>query len=490
MNSYSLTDFARSSANTRSTGSPPGAAALPVVGSHINLLRFMSDPVRFMSRVQRRHGNTVALARGHASYVFAFGADHNRHVLGDVELFHNLDASSLPFPVPPESSLSRLFSGLIQLNGLRHAQQRQLLAPAFAKRMYGPYLANIADVTRAHLESWRICERRDMAREMNDLTLSIATRLLLGITPRSGDDEIVRLFQQWTQLVFSIATVMLPFDLPGLKYRALINISDRLEHEIRAIIRRKRLEGSRSPCALAALMQAYEQGPAILSDDELVGHTNFLFMAGHATTANALTWTLFLLDRHPHVLHAVRGECDTQLGDGPPTPEALQRLTLLDYVVKEAIRLLPPVIWWCKVGTAPFELGPFHFPAGTKVIQSAYITHRNHELYPAPAAFKPERWAAIRPDPYAYCPFSAGARVCLGSMLAQMEIKLVIALILARFSPRLPADSRIVARGPMILEPKYGLPMTLDRPGANAPVFAIRGNMHTLVDLPGDDRAF
>jgi cytochrome P450 len=119
------------------------------------------------------------------------------------------------------------------------------------------------------------------------------------------------------------------------------------------------------------------------------------------------------------------------------------------------------------------------------VIQSAYITHRNPELYPEPAAFKPERWAKIKPDSYAYCPFSAGARVCLGSMLAQMEIKLVIALILARFSPRIPAGSRVVARGPMILEPKNGLPMTLGPPGAVTPAFAIHGNMQTLLDLPG-----
>lgn len=490
MSSFSLAGLGRSAQHTRPGESPPAAAALPVVGGHVNLLRFMSDPVGFMSRAQAQYGNTVALAPGRFGYVFAFGPDNNRHVLGDVELFHNLDASSLPFPVPPQSSLSRLFNGLIQLNGHRHAQQRQLLAPAFAKRMSGTYFADIADVTRAHLASWRTGERRDIAHEMNDLTLSIAARLLLGITARSGDDDIVRLFQEWTRLVFSTATLMLPFDLPGLRYKALLKASDRLEREIRSIIRRKRLEGGRTACALAALMQAHDQGPAMLSDDELVGHTNFLFMAGHATTANALTWTLFLLDRHPHMLKAVHNECGTHLGEGPPTPEALQRLTLLDFVVKEAIRLLPPVIWWCKVGTAPFELGPYHFPAGTRVIQSAYITHRDPELYPEPAAFRPERWATIKPDAYAYCPFSAGARVCLGSMLAQMEIKLVIALILARISPRVPADSRIVARGPMILAPKHGLPMRLDPPDTGAPALAIRGNMDALVDLRGEGGAF
>jgi cytochrome P450 len=480
MSSDFLTHSARPAATMRE--SPPGAAALPLIGGHINFLRFMSDPVRFMTKLQRRYGNLAALARGRFSYVFAFGPEHNRHVLGDVALFHNLDASSLPFPVPPNGSLNRLFSGLIQMNGPRHAQQRQLLAPAFAKRMSGSYLADIADVTRARLESWRIGERRDMAREMSDLTLSIAVRLLLGIAPGSGDENIIRLFRQWTRLVFSIATVMLPFDLPGTRYRALIETSARLESEIRAVIDRKRIEGSRTPCALAALMQAHDT--AKLSDDELVGHTNFLFMAGHATTANALTWTLFLLDRHPQVLNAVRDECAAQFGGGPPTPEALQRLTLLDCVVKEAMRLLPPVIWWCKVGTAPFELGPYRFPAATRVIQSAYVTHRNPELYPEPAAFKPERWATIKPDSYAYCPFSAGARVCLGSMLAQMEIKLVIALILARFSPRAAAGSRVVARGPMILEPKNGLPMTLGAPDAAAPPFRIRGNMDTLLELP------
>jgi cytochrome P450 len=486
MSSFSLPGSI-STANPQ--GLPPGPAALPVIGGHINLLRFMSDPVRFMTRMRGRYGNTVALNHGRSSYVFAFGPDNNRHVLGDVDLFHNLDASSLPFPVPPRSSLSRLFSGLIQMNGHRHAQQRQLLAPAFAKRMSSSYFASVADATTAHLANWHAGDRRDMAREMNDLTLSIAARLLLGITTRSNDD-IVGLFQKWTKLVFSPATLMLPFDLPGLKYRALLNASDLLEREIRSIIRYKRLQDGGVACALSALMQAQARSPAVLNDDELVGHTNFLFMAGHATTANALTWTLFLLDRHPHILNAVRDECDTHFGKALPAPETLQQLTLLDFVVKEAIRLLPPVIWWCKVGTAPFELGPYRFSAETRVIQSAYITHRDPKLYPEPAAFKPERWAAIKPDSYAYCPFSAGARVCLGSMLAQMEIKLIIALILARFSPRLPAGSRVVAHGPMILAPKHGLQMRLDPRDATAPVLPMRGNMHTLIDLPGRDGTF
>ncbi len=462
---------------------PPGPTALPVIGSHINFVRFLSDPVGFMSRMRARYGNTVSLAHGDANYVFAFGADHNRKVLGDVGLFYNLDASSLPFRVPPYSALGRLFNGLIQMNGERHVLQRRLIMPAFAKQMAKPYIADIAAVTQAHLASWRVGDCRDIAQEMKDLTLSIAVRLLLGVDPAGTGDEIRNLLGIWIGLVFSITAVMLPFDLPGLPYRRLLEISERLENEIRSIIIQKRTSGGDSPCALTALIHAHDQDSAMLSDEELVGHTNFLFMAGHATVANALTWTLFLLDRHPKVLDAVRAECAACLGSEPPTTEALQRLTFLDFVVKESIRLLPPVIWWCKVATAPFALGPHRFPAATKVIQSAYITHRDPELYPEPQAFRPERWSRLNPDPYEYCPFSAGPRKCLGSTLAMIEIKLVIAMLLARFRPALPLGSRVDAKGPMILEPKGGLPMFLNSPDAKLPFSSIRGNVHALVDL-------
>jgi cytochrome P450 len=463
---------------------PPGPMALPAIGSSINFVRFLSDPVGFMSRMHARYGNTVSLVRSDAKYVFAFGADHNRDVLGDAGLFHNLDASSLPFRVPPHSALGRLFGGLIQMNGERHVQQRRLIMPAFAKPMAKPYLEDIVAVTQAHLASWRVGECRDIAQEMKNLSLSIAVRLLLGIDPAGAGDEIRSLLEAWIRLVFSMAAMMLPFNLPALPYRRLLDISDRLEAEIRAIIARKRADASGRPCALTALMHAHDQDSAMLSEDELVGHTNFLFMAGHATVANALTWTIFLLERHPKVFDDVRAECAAWFGSEQPSPEALQRLTLLDFVVKESIRLLPPVIWWCKVATVPFALGPYRFPAATKVIQSAYITHRDPKLYPSPQAFLPERWSRLHPDPYAYCPFSAGPRMCLGSTVATLEIKVVIALLLARFRPTLPRGCRVDAKGPMILEPKAGLPMFLNSPDAKPPLGSVRGNVHALVDLP------
>jgi cytochrome P450 len=221
----------------------------------------------------------------------------------------------------------------------------------------------------------------------------------------------------------------------------------------------------------------------VLTDEELVGQTAFLFMAGHATTASALTWTLFLLCATPTVLVDVLDELHDVLGAGAPDPGRLAELTLLDRVVKESMRLLPPVMWWGRVSTGPFELGEYRLGKGTHVIYSSYVTHRLPELYPRPGAFLPQRWLTCAPGPYEYLPFSAGPRMCLGSGLATMELKLVLATLLRRYRPVPPPRWRVDRGGLMVSQPKHGLPVTLGLPNGRVVRPEIRGNVRALVDL-------
>ncbi len=461
---------------------PPGPASL--LGARANLLMFLSDPIRFMLRLKLRFGDLASLAWGRSDYIFALGPRHNRFILGNPDLFHNLDASNIPIRVPAGSALGRLFTGLIQMNGERHGQHRRLMSPAFSRGMLKEYLSGIAFETHQRLKGWGAGGRRDLAREMSELTLSIAIRVLLGIEPSEAGAKVRRLFWQWTDLVFSPWVLMLPADLPGFAYRHLLAVSRELEKEIRAVIGQRRAAAEAGRCALSVLIDAHVRDQAVLTEHDLIGQTNFLFMAGHATTANALTWTLFLLDQHPDILAAVREEC-ASLDDANPSLEQLHALTLLDAVVKESLRLLPPVIWWCKVAVSPFEIEGYRFPAGTKVVQSAYVTHRDAALYPQADRFLPDRWARTNPEPYEYCPFSAGPRMCLGSTLAMAEIKLVVAIIVRRYRLALAAGGRVDARGPMILAPKGGIPVDiLHANSARAPTEA-HGTICSLVNLPG-----
>jgi cytochrome P450 len=147
------------------------------------------------------------------------------------------------------------------------------------------------------------------------------------------------------------------------------------------------------------------------------------------------------------------------------------------------MRLFPPVIWWAKVSTAPFVLGSYQLPAAARVILSAYITHRIPDVYPSPSSFLPERWLRQEPDPYAYIPFSAGPRRCMGSAFAMMELKIVLALMLQRFRITLQGQAHIDFGGAMLSEPRPGMPIVIGRREDRLAKCKVQGSVRHFVNL-------
>lgn len=471
------------STSYRASNGPPGPHPIPLLGSRGNLLLFMRNPIEYMLNLSRKYGEVVSLTRRTTEYVFAFSPEYNQQVLSNTSLFHNLDASSSPLRIPKNSALSRLFAGLTQMNGVRHKHQRQLMKPAFQKRRIENYYNAIVGVTDQKLAGWRAGQRRDLFQEMRGLTLSIAVRTLVGLDPNRGGNEMCQLLERWIRLVFSLSTIMLPINLPGFSYHRLLAASRSLEAVLQTIIDRKRTGDPDHRDALSVLMHEHDEDNSQLTNDELIGQTNFLFMAGHATTASALTWTLFLLAQHPHSMFDLLDECNSKLRGVTPTMEQLDELPLLEAVIKESMRLLPPVLWWSRVSTEPFTLGQYALPAGTRVVHSAYITHRIANCYPQPNKFLPERWLTATPGPYEYLPFSAGPRMCLGSAFAMIEMKLVLVLLLQRFRLDLAPGTRIDVIGPMLSAPKQGMPVLIFQQDGRRIRSKVRGNIQNMVDL-------
>lgn len=463
--------------------SPPGPATIPLLGWRGHLIPFLKDPLKRMLHLHAKFGEISSIARGRTEFVFAFGPEMNRKVLGDPELFNNLDLSSSPLRIPSESSLSRLFAGLTHMNGPRHAQQRRLMGPALTRHRIEGYCAGVVLETSRMLDHWRAGQGIDLYAAMRELTLSIAVRTFLGLDSRHDGGRIGRLLEEWTSLVFSFPAIMLPFRFPRSPYARLLRTSERLEGNIRALIQSKRRAGTGQD-VLSVLMGVHDQDDTRLTDDELIGQTNFLFMAGHATTASALTWTLFLLLQHPELFRRVREECLNAESGCDPACRSLARLELLQASLEESMRLLPPVIWWGKVGTAPFRLGPYHFPCGARVITSAYVTHRIAGCFrDEPGRFNPERWLGGGVDAYEYVPFSAGPRMCLGASFAMTEMKIILSGILQRFSLSLPSPSRVDVGGLMLAVPKNGLAATVEPRGAPGGKAPVEGNIRRVVDL-------
>lgn len=454
----------------------PGPRSVPFLGARANFMAFVVDAPRTLRTLHRRYGDIAALARGGTDNVFVFSPAYNKLVLTDTDLFHNLDASSSPVRMRAGSSLSRLYAGLTNMNGARHRRLRRVMGGALHPRDVGGYAGDILTLADRHLTRRRAGETVDMLAEMRALTLAVAVKTLLGLEPdQAAGRRMSRLLRDWMAAVFSVPALAAPLDLPGLPYHRLTTLSDRLEAAIGDIIAR-RADGTgesdgtgERDDVLSRLIRAGLHG------DELIGETAFLFMAGHATTASALTWTLFLLGAHPRVLEDVIEEVAAG-----PEPDGDLRLPLLERVIKESLRLLPPVMWWGRVSTAPFDIGPYRLPAGAHVAFSPFITQRRPELYPEPDRFRPDRWLTADPGPYEYLPFSAGPRACLGSVFAAMEVKLVLCLLLRRWRPAL-TDRPVRRGGLMVSQPKGGLPMTIHPVRDRPPAPRVRGNIRELL---------
>ncbi len=455
---------------------------MPLLGARGNFLRFMLDASGYMTELARTYGDVVSLARGTTDYVFVFSPEYNEVVLSDTALFFNFDAESSPLRIPPGSALAHLFAGLTQMNGPRHLQQRRLLAAAFQREHLERYVGDVVAVVDERISRWQTRTELDLVREMKELALAIAVKTLLGLGPDDGADEMCEVLQGWIATVFSPASIALPVDVPVLPYGRLLARSRTFERKILDLIARRRKNGGND--ALAMLLNAHDGHDGRLSDEELIGQTAFLLMAAHATTASALIWTLFLLDQHPNVLAGVAAESASVPLRAPVTLDQLDGLPLLDASIRESMRLLPPVLWWGRISTAPFRLGEYELPRGTRVIHSPYITHRMSRRFAEPRRFLPERWRGPKLGPYEYLPFSAGPRMCIGSNLAMAEMRLVLTMLLRRYQLRTLPQTRVDFGGFMLSAPKRSLRVSVLPARAAAPAHPVRGDIRRVVDLP------
>jgi cytochrome P450 len=185
-----------------------------------------------------------------------------------------------------------------------------------------------------------------------------------------------------------------------------------------------------------------------------------IFLAGHETTANALTYAFLLLSRYPAALRDLRGELSQVLGGRAPGVEDLSRLTLTRRTVQEAMRLYPPAWIIARSASGADEIGGFPIPAGSLVLISPYVVHRHPGLWSNPEGFDPQRFAS-EPARGAYLPFGAGPRMCIGSGFASMEAELVLATLARDVAFELPPGEPVELEPSITLRPKHGLAMTV-----------------------------
>ncbi|PSR16991.1 cytochrome P450 [filamentous cyanobacterium CCP3] len=480
----------------------PGPRPFPLVGRAFNSLRFAQDSIGYTRGLFHTYGHLVALAAGGGTRlyspretcpatVFACGPDLVRQVTTQHEVYfkHPLTGPLYRWRQSSERAkpLNHFLVGLFGVNSAAHLQQRRLMLPAFHSQRLETYAKDMVAIAEDQLNQLRVGEINEMAAWLRQLTLRIVTKSLFGEDIGPEGESTGHIIQAALSQQGNLWMRLLPLDWPGLPWHRYLNLVASYEARMRGLIQAKRQGVGESTDVLSLLMQVRDQDSGVhLSEDELLGHVGVLFVAGHETSANALTWTIFLLSQHPQIMADLLDELEATLHGNAPTLEQLPRLPLLDNVVKESLRILPPVPWNGRVTAQPTELGGYALPTGTEVLVSIYQTHQLPELYADPAAFNPARWDSIHPDAYAYNPFSAGPRLCIGAGFAMLEIKIVLAMLLQRYRLQFVAQQPVDRAGVIVMTPRHGLSLRVhpqDREFRQG-VGEVTGNVREMVTLP------
>ena len=437
---------------------PPGPRPRPLVG---NLAEFGRDPLAFLTSCAREHGDVAGIRLGgwparvisHPDLAEQVLVTHNRSFTKHRFFFRHVDA---------------LFGdGLLTAEGDSWLRHRRLAQPAFHRDRIAAYAGDMVALAEETAGSWTAGDTRDIHHEMMQLTLRIVVRTLFAIdAPR----DVAALGAAFDVAVQEIAVrFRRPFRIPdavptpgNLRYRRALG---RLDGFIRGIIAERRRAGGDRGDLLSMLMAARDEDGSAMSDRHLRDEAVTLFLAGHETTALALSWTWMLLSLHPEADARLAGELRSVLDGRAPAVDDLPRLRYTQAVVEESLRLYPPAWVIGREAVAPCAIGGQEMPAGTTVFISPWVMHRDRRFFEHPEVFRPERWLDTerrsRLPRHAYLPFGAGPRLCIGNSFAMTEAILLLASLARRFRPTL-RDGQPIAPFPTItLRPAGPMWMTI-----------------------------
>ncbi len=366
--------------------------------------------------------------------------------------------------------------GLLTADGEEWRLQRRTLAPLFNPRTVQGFVPAMGAATERMLRRWGRREGRvlDMSLEMTRVTLDVLERTIFTQGPAHDPDALGRAITRFFEAVGPIDPLDV-FGMPDwlprigrLQARPALAYFERIVTEL--IGARKALIASGGPVPrdiLTLLLEASDPETGKGLSDIAVGANVITFIgAGHETTANALSWTLYLLSQAPDVRARLEAEVDSVLGDRPVEPDDIARLPLVRAVLEEAMRLYPPVPFMSRAAVQDDRVAGYKVPRGTLVVVAPWILHRHRRLWDEPDAFDPDRFMEGRReaiDRFAYLPFGAGPRVCIGASFALQEAMVVLAAIVRRFRVDLVEGHRVVPVHRVTLRPEGGLPMRVAR---------------------------
>jgi cytochrome P450 len=425
------------------------------------LLAFWRDPTGSLVRLAGRYGDVSRFRFGlYDEYLLVHPEHIQRVLVGEHRAFTKGRALT--------EAKRILGEGLLTSEDEFHQRQRRLMQPLFVPGRTGAYGEAMVDTGERAAARWRCGDELDVHAEMSRLTLSIVGRTLFDADIEAEATEIGRALTESIQM---LNRFMLPFSgllerLPTSTAKRLRRARARLDATIYALIAERRASGCDGGDLLSLLLQARDEGDRStqMSDEQVRDEAMTIFLAGHETTAVALTWTWYLLAKSPRVEGQLHEELARELDGRSPSVADLPRLPYTERVVAESMRLYPPAWVIGRRARVDVDLDGYRIPAGAIVILSPFVTHRDPRWYPEPLCFDPDRFApqarALRPR-YAYFPFGGGPRVCIGEGFALMEARLLLATLAQRVRLLLAPNQDVALQPRVTLRPRGGLPMSV-----------------------------
>jgi cytochrome P450 len=365
--------------------------------------------------------------------------------------------------------------GLLTSEGELWKRNRKLASPPLSPKRIANYADTMVECTERMCESFRDGEVRDIHVDMMALTLEVVGKTLLGFDARGEAERIARILD----------VSMIYFDKQLRTWQGLLpkwvltrdriafrKVLVELDQIVYGIIDRCRKSDHEAEHLLARLINARDEDGQAMSDTQLRDEAVTMLLAGHETTAIALSFAIYALSENPEIAQRLRDELDTKVSSRRLTLADLNALPYLDAVSKETLRLYPPAWAIGREVVTPFELGGYTLNPGAQIIMSPYTTQRDGRIFPEPERFKPERWLDGSTDDlpkFAYFPFGGGARVCIGNHFATMELKLLLGTLMQHVELKVLPGFKLKLEPIVTLRPKTGVKVRVHRKRAAEP---------------------
>lgn len=428
----------------------------------LSTYRFSRDPLSFLTSIARSAGDLASYRMaGERIFLVSNPAD-----IRDILVTHH---GNFTKSRGVERTRKLLGNGLLTSEGDFNRRQRRLMLPAFHRERIATYAEAMVAYADQMSRQWQDGETRDMAQEMMRLTLSIAGKTLFDVDVEAQASEVGHAL---TAVMESFWLSMLPLAdvierLPFGRVRRARLARGRLDAIIYAMIAERRASRRDRGDLLSMLLLAQDEDDgSAMTDRQIRDEAMTILLAGHETTANALTWTWYLLSRSPEVAAALHREIDRVLQGRLPTFADLPSLSYAERVVTESMRLYPPAWVVGRRAIETYSIGAVVAPPKTIFLMSQWVVHRDARWFPEPGRFDPDRWTpafkASLPK-CAYFPFGDGPRRCIGESFAWMELVLVLATIAQRWAPVLVPGHPVAPQPLVTLRTKHGMRMTLAR---------------------------